>query len=58
MSDKVWVLAWKYSDNSGSGVNPICYEDYTTAYHICELLNAEHSGRHFYAVELEVFKNE
>jgi len=56
--NSVWVITWKYNDNSSSGVLPECYENYNPAYWLCEQLNAQGYDKSFYVVELKIVKGD
>lgn len=45
--NEVWVLTWKYSDNSGAGLLNLCYEDESTARHILNVIKLSEPGKEF-----------
>lgn len=50
----VWVLTWKYYDNSDAGIMQLCYEDEATAQHILDVVKASEPAKHFAVVKLGV----
>jgi hypothetical protein len=52
----VWVLTWKYLDNSDSGIMEICYEDEQTAKHIVDVVKVSEPTKHFGVVKLGIVR--
>lgn len=52
----VWVLTWRYLDNSDAGIMQLCYEDEGTANHILNVIQSSEPAKHFAVVKLGVVK--
>jgi hypothetical protein len=59
VENTVWVIVWRYSDGSDSGiVNNISYEDWQAAQHIRDTLVAEGAPKVYKVVELGIVRGE
>jgi hypothetical protein len=56
MSNEVWVLTYKYSDGSGSGVMELGYEDEITARHILDVIKLSEPGKNFEVVKVGIVR--
>jgi hypothetical protein len=55
----VWVIMWRYSDGSDSGiVSNMAYEDWNAAQHIRDTLVAEGAPKVYKVVELGIVRGE
>ena len=56
MNNEVWVLTWKYLDNSDAGIMELCYEDEQTAKHILDVVKASEPAKHFAVAKLGIVR--
>ena len=54
---KVWIITWKYYDNSGHGVLPTAYQDEAIAQHVFDALS-DQDARLYEIKELNVLRTE
>ena len=59
VDNKAWVITWRYSDGSGSGiVNEMAYRDFNAAQHVCTTLRDADYSKQYQLIELGVIQGE
>lgn len=55
---KVWVLTWRYSDNSDSGILTKAYKSQDTANHILEIIRDAEPARSYGVIEIDIVEGD